>query len=127
VTEMNFSRGRFNHRCDFLLLFHCFLTFQNNFVDTMSHLNDIFFTKCLSFGFESLCSLKFFHLSRFRSQISPPNVFLRKFQHLFSTLKHYNLSIYIVKWSQICFTPSTTCTLQDCMVEIFIPHWNLDL
>jgi len=30
-------------------------------------------------GFESLRSLHFLHLSKFRNQISPPNVFLGKF------------------------------------------------
>jgi len=77
--------------------------------------------------FELLCSLIFFHLSRFRNQISPPNVFLGKFQYLFSTLKHYNLAIYVVKWLQIWFTSSTTHTLQDCRVEIFTPHWHFEL
>ncbi len=82
--------------------------------------------KCLYCGSESLCSLNVFHLNRFRNQISPPNVFLRKFQHLFSTLNHYNLSIYTVKWPQICSTPSTTCKLQYCTVEIFIPYSDFD-
>jgi len=36
-------------------------------------------------------------LSRFRNQNSPPNVFLGKFQHPFSTPKHYNLAISAVK------------------------------
>jgi len=44
VNEKNFSRGRFNHRCDFCYFFHCFFTFQKNFADTMSQLNDFFFT-----------------------------------------------------------------------------------
>jgi len=39
----------------------------------------------------------FFHSSKFRNQISPPNVFLGKFQHLFPTLEHHYLPIYAVK------------------------------
>jgi len=69
----------------------------------------------------------FFYLSRFRNWISPHNVFLGKIWHLFSTLKHYNLPIYAVKWPQIWSTSSTICTLQDCTVEIFIPYSHLDL
>jgi len=76
-------------------------------------------------GFESFYSFNFFHLSKFRNRISPPNAFLEKFQHPFATLKHYNLAIYVVKWLQIWFTSSTTessiHTLQDYTVEISIP------
>jgi len=79
-----------------------------------------FSSMCLYASFKSICSLILFHLSKFRSWISPPNVFLGKFQHLFSTLKHYNLPINAVKWPQIWSTSSKTCTLQDLMVEIFI-------
>ena len=101
--------------CNF---FFYFLTFQSHFADTMHQLNDIFSPMCLYVGFESLYSLKFFHLSRFRNQISPPNVLLGKFQHPFSTLKHYNLAIYVAKWLQIWFTSSTTHTLG-------LYSWNL--
>ena len=107
----------------FTVFWHFKTILQTQWVNWMR----FFFTKVFVFWFESLCSLIFFHLSTFRNRISPPNVFLRKFQHLFSTLKNYNLSIYTVKWPQILFTPSTTCTLQYCTVEIFIPHWDLDL
>jgi len=127
-NERHFDRGRFSHRCVFLLLFSPFFDISKQFCRHNESIEWYFFSlKCLSFGFESLWSLKFFQLSRFRNRISPPNVLFRKFQHLFSTLTHYNLSIYLVKWPQICFTPSRTCTLQDCTVEIYIPHWNLDL
>jgi len=44
-------------------------------------------------GYEALYSLNFFHLNRFRNQISPPNVLLGKFWHSFSTLKHHDLVI----------------------------------
>jgi len=112
----------------FFVTFSLFSNISNPFVDTMIRLNDIFFSpKCIYSIFESLCSFKFFHLSRFRNRNAPPNVILRKFQHFFSTLKHYNLSIYTVKWPQICSTPSTTCTLQYCTVEIFIPYSTFDL
>jgi len=48
VTKKHFSKGRFSHRCDFLPLFFLyFLTFQNNFADTMSQLSDIFFHWCV--------------------------------------------------------------------------------
>jgi len=107
--------------------FHYFLTFQKILHTQWVNWMIFFSPMCLYLGFESLYSLKNFHLSRFRVWISPPNVFLGKFEHLFSTLKHYNLPIYVVKWPQIWFTSSRTSTLQDCKVEIFIPHWHLDL
>ena len=104
LTEKHFSRGRFSHRCVFLLLFSLFFDISKQFCKHNESIEWFFFPpKCLSFDFKSLCSLKFFHLSRFRNRISPPNVFLGKFQHLLSTLKHYNLSIYMVKWPQIWF------------------------
>jgi len=53
-------------------------------VDTMSQLNDISFSPMyLYVGFEALYGLNLFHLSRFRNRMSPTNVFLGKFQHLF--------------------------------------------
>jgi len=58
---------------------------------------------CLYTSFELLCSVNFFHLNRFRNQNLPPKVFLGKFQHPFSTPKHYNLAIYVVKWLQILY------------------------
>jgi len=102
VPLKHFSRRRFNHRCDFLLLFsllfwHFKTILQTQWVNWMI----FFFTNVLICLFRITLHLNFFHLSRFRVWISPPNLFLRKFQHLFSTLKHYNLSIYVVKWSQI--------------------------
>jgi len=47
VTKKHFSRGRFSYRCDFCYFFHYFLTFQNNFANTMSQLNEIFFHQCV--------------------------------------------------------------------------------
>jgi len=127
VTKKHFSNRRFSHRCDFLLFFYNFLTFQNNFAETMSQLNDIFIHQCVCMLVLNHFTIKFlFCLSRFRVWISPPNVFLGKFQHLFSIPKHYNLPIYVVKWLQIWFTSCRTCTLQYCIVEIFIPYKHLD-
>jgi len=84
--------------CFLQLFLLFFFTFESYFAITMSQFNDVFFSlMCLYDGFESLYSLKFFDLSRFRNQISPPNVFLKKFHHLFSKLKHYNISIYHIK------------------------------
>jgi len=92
VIEKHFSRKRFNQRCYFLLLFSLFFDISKQFCKHNRSIEWYFFSpNCFFFGSKLLCSLKFFHLSRFRNQISPPNVFLRKFQHLFSTLKHYNL------------------------------------
>ena len=88
---------------------------------------NFFSPMCLYTSFESLCSVNFFHLSRFRNQISPPNVFWGKFQHSFSTLKHYNLTICATKWLQILCMSSKTCLLQDCTVEICITWRNLGL
>ncbi len=128
MTEKHFSRGSCNHRCDFLLLFALFFDISKQFCRHNELIEWYFFSpKCLSFVFKSICCKFFFHLSRFKNRTSPPNVFLRKFQHLFSRLKHYNHSICMVKWPKICFTPSTTCTLRDYTVEIFILYWNLDL
>jgi len=88
-----------------------FLTFESHLADTMSQIQWYFFSPmCLYASFELHYSSKFFHWSRFRNQISPPNV-LTKFKHHFSTLKHYNLTIYVAKWLQIWFTSSTTHTL----------------
>jgi len=50
--------------------------------------------------FEALYSFKFFHLKRFRNQNWPLSMFLGKFQHPFSTLKHYNLAIYVANDSK---------------------------
>jgi len=47
---------------------------------------------CLYSSFEGLYNFDSFHLSRFSNQISPPSVLLGKFQHPFSTLKHYTKS-----------------------------------
>jgi len=122
VIEKHFSRGRFSHRCDFLLLFQLFFDISNPFCRHNKLIEWYFFSPmCWYVGIESLCSLNFFHLSRFRNRISPPNVFWGKFQHLFSTLKHYDLAIHVAKWLQIWFMSSMTYTLQDCTVEISIP------
>jgi len=92
MIEKHFSNRRFSYRCvfcNFFLLFFDFL--QTQWVNWM-----IFFSlMCWLVGFEALYISKFFHLNRFRNQISPPNVFLWKFQHPFLALKHYNLIIYV--------------------------------
>ena len=75
----------------FAVFLALFKVFQSQFVTTMSQFNEFFLPMCLFTTFESFYSIKFFHLSRFRNQISPPNVFLWKFQHSFLALKHYNL------------------------------------
>jgi len=62
VTKKHFSRGRFSHRFDFLQFFHCFLTFQNNFVDTMSQLNEIFFHQCVYMLVLNLFTVKVFFI-----------------------------------------------------------------
>jgi len=134
VNEKHFSR-RFSRRCVFCNFSCYFFDIWNPFCRHNESIQWYFFTNVfvfsvffsfLFFSFESLYSLKFFHLSRFKNRISPPNVLLGKFQHLLSTLKHYNLAIYTVKWLQIWLTSSTTCTLQDCLVEISITQWHLD-
>jgi len=43
---------------------------------------------CLYVGFELLCSLHFFHLSKFRNQISPPNV------QRFANVQHVKHCLY---------------------------------
>ena len=121
VTEKHSSRRSFSHRCGFCSFSCSFQGISKPFCNHNESIQWIFFSPmCLCINFESFCSIIFFHLSRFRNQISPPNVFLGKFQHPFSTLKHYDLAIYVAKWLQILYMSSTTCTLQDCTVEICI-------
>jgi len=65
----------------FTVFWHFKAILQTQWVNWM-----IFFPpKYFSFGFESLCSLNFFHLSRFRNQISPPNVFRQISAPFFNT------------------------------------------
>jgi len=127
VTDKHFRR-RFSHRCDFLLFLSLFFDISKPFCKHNESIEWYFLSSMFLYAsLEAVFSSKFFHLSRFRVQISPPNVFLGKFQHLFPTLKYYNPPTYVGKWPQIWFMSSRTCTLQDCMVEIFIPYWHLDL
>jgi len=64
LTEKHFSRGRFNHRCVFWLLFSLFFDISKQFCKRNESIEWIFFPpKCLSYGCETLCSLKFFHLT----------------------------------------------------------------
>jgi len=107
----------------FIVFGHFKTTLQTQWLNWM-----IFsFTNVFLCWFWITLQLIFFHLSRLRVQISPPNVFLGNFSIFFPTLKYYNLSIYEVKWPQIWFMSSLACRLQYCMVEIFIPYWHLDL
>jgi len=97
VIEKHFSSMRFSLRCDFCN-FPCYFWHFNAILQTQWVNWMIFsFIHVFYVGFEALLSLKFFHLSKFRNQISPPNVLLVKFGHLFSTLKYYNLVIYKTK------------------------------
>ena len=80
LTENHFSRGRFSHGCVFLLLFSLFFDISKQFCKCNESIEWFFFHQSVfSFGIESLFSLNFFHLSRFRNQISPPNVFWGQF------------------------------------------------
>jgi len=73
VNENHFSRGRFSHRCDFLVIFSLFFDISIFFCWNNESIEWYFFpSMCLDVGFESLCSLHFFHLSKFRNR---PNVF----------------------------------------------------
>jgi len=76
---------------------------------------------CLYGGFKALYSLKFFHLSRFRDQISPPNEFLGKFRQIFSTLTHYIILQSMQPNDSTSYSCHLICTIQDCMVQISIP------
>jgi len=123
-TEKHFSRGRVSHRCDFLLFFSLFFNISKQFSRHIESIEWFFLSPmCLYARFESLYTLNFFHLSN----LIPPNVFLGKFVHLFSTLKCHDLPIYAIKWPQIWSTSFTTCTLLHCAVEIIIPYLHFGL
>jgi len=126
VNEKHFSR-RFNPRCGFFNFSWYFFDISKPFFRHNKAIQWYFFHQCICMLVLNHFTVKFFCLSRFKNWISPPNVFWGKVQNLFSTLKHYNLAIYVVKWLQIWFTSSTIYTLQDCPIEILIPYWHFEL